>query len=97
MNDPQIEYLLEVADPDAIRFDDLDNCIIGTDQSGCLVYSYHLMIDHFLSHQPDWTIIEAVDWIDYNISSVNAGYGFTILYNNDYEHIKSADERSLNE
>jgi hypothetical protein len=91
MNDPNLDYLLDVAADDAIRFHDLDGCIIGTDQHGCLVYSYHLMIDHFLSQQPDWTIVEAVDWIDYNVAAVNAGYGFTILYNNDYDHIKHAD------
>ena len=37
---------------EAIMFDDLDNCIIGSDQRGFLVYSYKKMLTHFSRDMP---------------------------------------------
>ena len=78
-SNPHIDFYLENADPEAIRFTDLDHAIIGTDHNGLLVYSYDRMIKWFMT---DWhmTLDEATEWIDYNVIGVMAGKGFTILY-----------------
>lgn len=68
---------LELADPEAIRFDGLDEAIIGTDHNGNLVYSHDRMVDIF---KQDMEHDEAVEWIDYNVLPLNGGQGFTILF-----------------
>ena len=78
MENPNLEYYLETADPYAIRFDGLDYAIIGTDDKGNLVYCYDRMIECFVEQGMD--IDEAIEWIDYNVAGVNAGQGFTILF-----------------
>jgi len=68
---------IELADPEAIRFDGLDDAIIGTDHNGNLVYSHDRMVDIF---QKDMYYDEAIEWIDYNVIGTNGGEGFTILF-----------------
>lgn len=82
MKNPNLDIYLEGADPEAIRFDDLDYAIVGTDQNGLLVYDYDRMIEHFMSEQ-DMKLEEAIEWIDYNVVGVMGGQGFTILYSNE--------------
>ena len=79
MKNPNLEYYLENADPEAIRFDGLDYAIIGTDQDGLLVYDYNRMLEVFMSEQ-SMDYEEAVEWIDYNVMGVMAGKGFTVIY-----------------
>ena len=79
MKNPNLEYYLENADPEAIRFDGLDYAIIGTDQDGLLVYDYNRMLEVFMSEQ-NMDYEEAVEWIDYNVMGVMAGKGFTVIY-----------------
>ena len=76
---PNLDFYLEQADPEAIRFDDLDYAIVGTDNNGLLVYDYDRMIECFIADS-EMTFDEAVEWIDYNVLGVMAGKGFTILY-----------------
>jgi len=82
MKNPNLDIYLEGADPEAIRFDDLDYAIVGTDQNGLLVYDYDRMIKYFMSEQ-DMKLEEAIEWIDYNVVGVMGGQGFTILYSNE--------------
>ena len=79
MKNPNLEYYLENADPEAIRFEGLDYAIIGTDQDGLLVYDYNRMLVVFMSEQ-DMDYEEAVEWIDYNVMGVMGGKGFTVIY-----------------
>jgi hypothetical protein len=72
------EYYLESADPEAIHFAELDCAIVGNDHKGNLVYSYELMIEKFISDGMEYE--DAIEWIDYNVVQVNAGTGFTIIY-----------------
>ena len=81
---PNLDYYLEIADPEAIRFDGLDYAIVGTDHNGLLVYDYDRMVECFMEDS-DMTVEEAMEWIDYNVIGTMAGQGFTILYSQ--EHI----------
>jgi len=73
-----IERHLDCCDDEAIRFDRLDDAVVGTDQNGCLVYEYDIMIRLFI--EQGMTEGEAVEWIDYNVIGTNAGEGFTVLF-----------------
>ena len=84
MENPNLDLYLETADPEAIRFDDLDYAIVGTDNNGLLVYDYDRMIECFIT-DTEMTIDEAIEWIDYNVMGVMGGKGFTVLYS--YESI----------
>lgn len=76
---PNIDNYLDMADPEAIRFEGLDYAIVGTDHNGFLVYDYDRMIETFVVNS-EMTIEEAIEWIDYNVIGVQAGQGFTVLY-----------------
>ena len=75
----QIEYYLDCCDPKAIRFSGLDDAIIGVDQNGQLCYLHSKMMELFMNNEK-MTEIEAMEWIDYNVIGVNAGIGFTIVF-----------------
>ena len=81
-NKKLLDLYLETADPEAIRFDDLDYAIVGTDNNGLLVYDYDRMIECFMTDS-EMTFDEAVEWIDYNVMGVMGGQGFTVLYSNE--------------
>ena len=83
-NKKLLDLYLETADPEAIRFDDLDYAIVGTDNNGLLVYDYDRMIECFIA-DTEMTVDEAIEWIDYNVMGVMGGKGFTVLYS--YESI----------
>jgi hypothetical protein len=76
---PNIDNYLDMAVPEAIRFEGLDCAIVGTDHNGLLVYDYERMIEIFVVDS-GMTIEEAIEWIDYNVIGVDAGQGFTVLY-----------------
>jgi len=82
MENPNLDLYLETANPEAIRFDDLDYAIVGTDNNGLLVYDYDRMIECFMTDS-EMTFDEAVEWIDYNVMGVMGGQGFTVLYSNE--------------
>ena len=73
-----INIAFEKSDNEPIRFNDLDDAIIGTNQNGFLVYDYNEMIDAliYLGMEED----AATDWIDYNVLPFNAGNGFTVVF-----------------
>ena len=73
-----IERHLDCCDDEAIRFDGLDDAVVGTDQNGCLVYEYDIMIRLFI--EQGMTEGEAVEWIDYNVIGTNGGSCFTVIY-----------------
>jgi len=70
-----VEEYLELCNPAAIRFDGLDEAIVGFDHRGNLVYDYHKMVEVF---RDDMGEDGAAEWISYNIVGINEG--FTILY-----------------
>jgi hypothetical protein len=76
MTDEQ-ELILEMCDPEAIRFDGLDKAIVGYDHNGWIIYDYNTMIHEFTAM--GMTDFEAQEWISYNVIGVNAGQGFTIM------------------
>lgn len=71
-------------DDGAIRFDDLDDTIVGTDQRGLIVYDYIQMVVFFMKRD-GMTMYEAIEFVDFNVVGVNAGNGFTILHRNKEE------------
>lgn len=74
----KIEQYIEGANSEAIRFDGIDEAIIGTDHNGWLVYDYIKMIDAFMRQGMEGE--EAIEWIDYNVLPINAGNGFTVVF-----------------
>ena len=44
---------------DAIRFTGLDECAVGVDQRGYIVYSYQKMLEHFMK---EMSYEEAEEW-----------------------------------
>jgi len=66
----------EQYEPQKIRFDELDECIIGEDQNGFYVYSWEKMMDYFQKEQ-GMSEEEAIEWIDYNVMG---GMGFVMNY-----------------
>lgn len=74
----EIEEHLNRADSEAIRFDGIDDAIIGTDYNGWLVYDHSKMIDAFM--RQGMAADDAIEWIDYNVLSINGGNGFTVIF-----------------
>ena len=71
-----LELDLFIAD-EAIRFDNLDDCIIGIDQRGFIVYSHDKMVDHF---QGDgMSIEEAFEYISFNVVGIKPD-NYTVVY-----------------
>jgi hypothetical protein len=70
--------ILNRLDDEALILDGLDDCVIGHDDNGILIYSYSKMFDHF---SEEMTEEEAIEWIDYNVMGVKPnGKGFIICY-----------------
>jgi hypothetical protein len=66
-----------IFDEQAIRFDGLDDAIIGVDHNNLLVYDYDKMISIFCDQ--GMTDEEAIEWIDFNVIATNGGVGFVIF------------------
>lgn len=66
-----------IFDEQAIRFDGLDDAIIGVDHNNLLVYDYDKMISIFCDQ--GMTDEEAIEWIDFNVIATNSGVGFVIF------------------
>lgn len=73
-----IDLANQQSNDEAIRFEDLDDAIIGTDQNGLLVYDYHQMVVTFINQ--GMAADDAIEWIDYNVLTINSGKGFVIVY-----------------
>lgn len=73
----ELEHHLDCCEPSAIRFDGLDEAILGSCHRGLLVYDYDTMVSIFegmgMSEE------EAVEWIDFNVIDTMAGEGFTVM------------------
>ena len=68
-------------DDEAIRFTGLDECIIGVDHRGYLVYCYNRMIRHFMKDMG--TLEEVQEGIDFNVLGIKPDT-YTIIYSNEY-------------
>ena len=71
-----LELDLFLAD-EAIKFDGLDECIIGIDQRGFIVYSHDKMVDHF--HGDGMSIEEAFEYISFNVVGIKPD-NYTVVY-----------------
>ena len=71
-----LELDLFIAD-EAIKFDNLDDCIIGVDQRGFIVYSHDKMLDLF---QGDgMSLEEAFEYISFNVVGIKPD-NYTVVY-----------------
>ena len=61
---------------EAIMFDELDKCIIGSDQSGFIVYSYKKMLTHFSRDMPT---DDAAEYIEFNVVGIKPD-NYTVVY-----------------
>ena len=41
--------------------------ILGISIDNCLVYSYDKMVEYLLETNKDWEMMDAIEWIDYNV------------------------------
>ena len=73
-----IDLANEQSNDEAIRFQDLDDAIIGTDQNGLLVYDYHQIVVAFINQ--GMVADDAIEWIGYNVLPINGGNGFTVIF-----------------
>ena len=67
----------ESINEEPIRLDGLDNCIIGTDVRGYLIYDYGKLLNHFVKE--GMAEDEAMEWVDYNIMGIQP-QNFIILF-----------------
>ena len=74
----ELEERLNYCEPDAIRFEGLDEAITGTCHRGFLIYDYNAMVSIY--EGAGMSEEEAVEWIDYNVIGTMAGEGFTVMY-----------------
>ena len=80
MNDKSIEleHQLNCCDPDAIRFEGLDESIVGICHRGFIIYDYSAMVSIF--EGTGMSEEEAMEWIDYNVIGTMAGEGFIVMH-----------------
>tara|TARA_R100001163_G_scaffold63323_1_gene55035 strand:+ start:39 stop:290 length:252 start_codon:yes stop_codon:yes gene_type:complete len=78
MENPNLELYQESCAEDAIQLDGLDYAVLGVTSKGYYVYDYDRMIECFV--EQGMTIEEAIEWIDYNVISLQGGHGFEIMY-----------------
>ena len=79
----EIEEHLNRADSEAIRFDGFNTAIIGRDNHAFLVYDFEKMMDCLMddnSSDKSYTEADAIDWLDYNVLSINGGNRFTVVF-----------------
>ena len=62
-----MEIDTSILSEEAIIFDGLDDCIVGSDQRGFLVYSYKKMLTHF---SRDMSTDDAAEYIDFNVVGI---------------------------
>ncbi len=74
---------------EASRLTGLDDCMIGTDIRGYLIYDYSKLLNHFVKEQ-GMTEDEAIEWVDYNIFGLQP-QNFIILFD-DFDVEISFDE-----
>ena len=43
-----------------------DGAVVGVSTDDRVIYDYDLMIEAALMENPDWTIEDTIDWIEYN-------------------------------
>jgi hypothetical protein len=65
------QEIKDMADPEAIVWDDFDDAIVGTDNMGRIVYDINKMID--VLRQDDMTEEEAQEYLDFNVLSTYVG------------------------
>tara|TARA_R110000772_G_scaffold241984_1_gene354359 strand:- start:22 stop:270 length:249 start_codon:yes stop_codon:yes gene_type:complete len=73
-----LEHHLNCCEPDAIRFDGLDEAIVGSCHKGFLIYGYDKMLSIF--EGMGMSSEEAVEWIEYNVIGTMGGEGFTVMF-----------------
>ena len=76
-----IDKIIDNLHESALILQGLDDCVLGHDDEGLLIYSYKKMYNHFSEQMSSE---EAIEWIDYNVMGVKPnGKGFIICYDLD--------------
>ena len=65
------QEIKDMADPEAIVWDDFDDAIVGTDYVGRIVYDINKMIDILVND--DMTEEEAHEYLDFNVFNTHVG------------------------
>lgn len=65
---------------EAIRLTGLDECIVGTDSRGYLIYDYGKIVNHFVTSDK-MSEEDAVEFVDYNVLGIQP-QNMVILFDN---------------
>jgi hypothetical protein len=65
------QEIKDMADPEAIVWDDFDDAMVGTDNMGRIVYDINKMIE--VLQKDDMTEEEAREYLDFNVLSTYVG------------------------
>jgi len=65
------QEIKDMADPEAIGWDDFDDAMVGTDNMGRIVYDINKMIE--VLQKDDMTEEEAREYLDFNVLSTYVG------------------------
>tara|TARA_R100001082_G_scaffold93525_1_gene60328 strand:+ start:107 stop:328 length:222 start_codon:yes stop_codon:yes gene_type:complete len=66
----------------------LDDCIVGTDQNGYIVYDYKKIVNHFMLDD-NMKLDEAIEYVNFNVLGLNGN--FTVVFS--YKETK--DKRNI--
>ena len=61
----------------------LITAIIGRDNHAFLVYDFEKMVESLMgdnSSDKSYTEADAIEWLDYNVLSINGGNRFTVVF-----------------
>lgn len=70
-NSEVIDYIAEYY-PDSILWDGFNNCVIGIDQEGCVVYDKGLMVDKLITTD-NMSTEDAIEYLEYNVFNSYVG------------------------
>ncbi len=74
-----IDEYIDGLDEEAIVLTGLDNCVVGTDQNGYLVYDYEKIVNHFMVDD-DMTLDDAIEYVDFNVLGLNGNFTVVFAY-----------------
>jgi hypothetical protein len=67
-----MDRYIESCEDDAIRLTDMDECCIGTNQKGYLIYCYDKMLEFYINKR-GYSYEDAISHLDFNVVNISIG------------------------
>ena len=74
-----IDDYINALEEGAMVLTGLDNCVLGIDQNGYLVYDYEKIVNHFMVDD-NMTLDDAVEYVDFNVLGLNGNFTVVFAY-----------------